>query len=164
MFSKANCPQPWLVWGEIAGWFLLGGLVTAPFSLSLSTHAVNAGFGEVALTGMIVPCFTWVVQFTLVMVCLPFPVRQHYVAELGRVCFWGSVALLPGAIINFLQLPHGLLGSVVNVLGSVCLMAWLLFRAAKRLEISTIWPISWCLTIAVNMGLFVASSWHWWGR
>jgi len=163
MFTEVDRSRSWYAWSEIACWFLLGGLVTAPFSLSLSSHAVNASFGEVALTGMLVPCFTWVVQFLLVMACLPSPERQRYAVELGRVCFWGSVALLPGSLINFLQLPQGLLGSAVNVLASVCLMAWLLFRAAKRLEISAIWPIGWCITIVVNMGLFVFSSRHWWG-
>ena len=46
----------------IAAWFLGGAVVTFPFSASLARLTTNAGFAEVIFIGMLVPCFTWVVQ------------------------------------------------------------------------------------------------------
>lgn len=162
MKATSDHPRAGLFEVEIAYWFLLGGLVTAPFSLSLYAHAANASFRGVAITGMLVPCFTWVVQLSLAAFGMPSAKGQPYAKDLGRVCFWGSVALLPGALVNALQLPYGLWMSVINVVGSVIFMAWYLFRLTKQQDISPLWPISWCFTIALNMALFVMFSWHWW--
>ena len=62
-----------------------------------------------------------------------------------------------------LCLPRALLWlSAGNVLISVAVMGADLFRRSARPGIAPGWPISWCLTITVNMGLFVWSSWGWW--
>lgn len=144
-------------------WFAGGGLVTAFFSASLYRHATQASFGEVLLTGMIVPSFTWVVQLSSSWLLLRPATRSFYWNDLGHVCFWGSVALLPAAVINALDLPFGLLGSALNVLVSVVLMGWLLLRRTQAHSIHWLWPVGWCCTIALNMAIFVTVSRHWWG-
>jgi len=145
-----------------AGWFGAGGAVTAVFSGSLAALATNAELAEVLIVGMLVPSFTWVVQMTASAIGLPSALRRLYWGDLGRVCMIGSVALLPAAIVN-LCLPQAPLWlSAGNVLISVAIMGAELFRRSSRHGIASGWPISWCLTITVNMGLFVWSSWGWW--
>ena len=145
-----------------AGWFIAGAAVTAVFSASLSALAKNAGLPEVLLVGMLVPSFTWVVQLSASTVGLTRELRRLYWGDLGRVCLLGSVALLPAAIVNLClpQAPLWLSGA--NVLASVAFMGLDLFRRSARQGILLGWPISWCLTITVNMGLFAWSSWAWW--
>ena len=53
--------------------------------------------------------------------------------------------------------------SAANVLASVVLMGCELFRRSARRGIPRGWPISWCVTITVNMMLFVWASRGWWG-
>ena len=48
---------------ETAAWFTAGAAVTAVFSGSLAALASHADLAEVLTIGMLVPCFTWVVQF-----------------------------------------------------------------------------------------------------
>jgi hypothetical protein len=111
---------------------------------------------------MIVPCFTWVVQLGASGLALPAGKRRLYWGDLGRICLLGSIALLPAALAN-LFLPHAPPWlSAANVLVSVALMGAALFRLSAGHAISAWWPLSWCLTIAVNMMLFVWSSWRWW--
>lgn len=145
-----------------AGWFTAGAVVTAIFSGSLAPAAVHATLAEVLLVGMVVPSFTWVVQLTASAVALTPERRRLYWGDLGRICLLGSVALLPAAIVNLAFQPAPLWISAANVLASVALMAAALFRLSARHGRSPAWPISWCLTITVNMCLFVWSSWKWW--
>jgi hypothetical protein len=145
-----------------AGWFAAGGTVTAVFSGSLAKLAVNAGLVEVLAVGMFVPCFTWVVQLGASGLLLPVIKRRFYWGDLGRVCLLGSVALLPAACANLWLYRAPLWVSAANVLGSVVLMGGKLFRRSARHGIAPWWPASWCLTITVNVMLFVWASWGWW--
>jgi hypothetical protein len=144
------------------GWFAAGGIVTAIFSGSLAVLAKNATLAEVLVTGMIVPSFTWVVQMSASAIGMPAAGRQVYWGDLGRVCLLGSVALLPAAVYNLCYAQPRVWWSAANVLVSVALMGVSLTRRSARHGIGVGWPLSWCLTIAVNMGLFVWSSWNWW--
>jgi hypothetical protein len=143
-------------------WFAAGGLVTAAFSGSLAALAANAGLTEVLAVGMLVPCFTWVVQLSASGIAMPAALRRLYWGDLGRVCLLGSFALLPAAVVN-LCLPgsSGWL-SAANVLASVALMGAALFRLSALHRIAPGWPISWCLTITVNMLIFLWASSKWW--
>lgn len=142
--------------------FLAGAAVTAIFSGSLAVLTKKVGLTEVLITGMIVPSFTWMVQLSAALIGLPKTQRRYYCGDLGRVCVIGSVALLPAAYANLsLPSPAGW-RSVVNVLLSVTLMGLSLFRLSARHEIDPRWSAGWCLTICVNMGLFLWASWHWW--
>ena len=58
------------------------------------------------------------------------------------------------------QAPIGL--SMWNVLASVVLMSAVLFRRSARHGIARGWPLSWCVTIPVNMMLFLCFSLRWW--
>lgn len=145
-----------------AAWFLAGGVVTAAFSGSLAVLAVNATFAEVIAIGMIVPCFTWVVQGFASTLLLPSAPRQIYHGDLGRICFWGSVALLPGALVNLVLPNPPLWLSGANILASVALMAYDLFRRCAAHRLPWGWPASWVGTICVNMTLFYLASRHWW--
>ena len=145
-----------------ACWFAAGGAVTAIFSGSLARLTTHAGLAEVLAIGMVVPCFTWAVQLSASAMGLSPNQRRAYWADLGRVCLLGSVALLPAAIVN-LCLPHAPRWfSTANVLGSVAVMAADLFRRSVRHGIAFGWPLSWCVTIAINMALFLWASWRWW--
>ena len=142
--------------------FALGGLVTSVFSGSLAVPAVHAGWVEVLAVGMVVPSFTWVVQMSASRLWLNPQLRRLYWGDLGRICLLGSVALLPAAGVNFLVHRPPLWISEANVLLSVALMAMDLFRRSARNGIPRRWPVSWCLTITVNMALFLWSSHRWW--
>jgi len=145
-----------------AGWFVGGAVVTAPFSASLALLAKHADWREVLTVGMIVPSFTWLVQLTASAVGLPARERRLYWGELGRVCFWGSVALLPAAGLNVaLAAPPGWV-SAANVLASVTLMAAMLLRRCRPHGIHPLWPASWVATITVNMAIFLYASRNWW--
>ena len=144
------------------GWFIAGGVVTALFSGSLAMLAKNAGLGEVLCVGMLVPSFTWVVQLTASGLWMPGTVRPLDWGELGRVCLLGSFALLPAAIVNLCLPQAPLWVSAANVLASVAIMGVTLHRRSTRLGIAAVWPISWALTITVNMALFVWMSRAWW--
>ncbi len=145
-----------------AGWFTAGAVVTAIFSGSLAALTSNAGITEVLVVGMVVPCFTWVVQLCASAIALTPTQRQLYWGDLGRICLRGSVALLPAAIVN-LSLPNAPQWvSAANVLASVAIMGADLFRRSARHGLVVGWPISWCLTITVNMLLFLWSSQRWW--
>ena len=142
--------------------FVLGALVTSAFSGSLAVPAVHASLFEVLAVGMIVPSFTWVVQISASAIGLSPQLRRLYWGDLGRVCLVGSVALLPAAAVNFVVSHPPLWVSSANVLASVALMAVDLFRRSAGNGISPKWPASWCLTITVNMALFLWSSHRWW--
>ena len=145
-----------------AAWFVAGGAVTAIFSGSLATLAVNAKLVEVLAVGMIVPCFTWVVQLGASGFGLPAGKRWLYWGDLGRICLLGSITLLPAACANLFVPRAPLWFSAANVLGSVAIMGADLFRRSMRHGIARGWPLSWCLTITFNMMLFVWSSRGWW--
>jgi|SoiMethySBSTD1v2_1073268.scaffolds.fasta_scaffold764425_2 hypothetical protein len=162
MNHQARMIPPRYSYPATAGWFAAGAAITAIFSGSLAALTAKAGLAEVLIVGMLVPSFTWVVQMGASAVGLPGALRRLYWGDLGRVCLLGSVALLPVATIN-LCLPQAPLWlSAANVLTSVVLMGLALFRLSAGHGIGWGWPISWCLTIVVNMGLFVWSSWRWW--
>jgi hypothetical protein len=103
-----------------------------------------------------------VVQLTASGIGLSASQRRLYWADLGRVCLLGSVALLPAAAVNLCvpDAPRWL--SAANVVVSVAVMAAALFVMASRHGIALGWPVSWCLTIATNMMLFLWASWPWW--
>ena len=145
-----------------AGWFVAGGAVTAAFSGSLARLTEKADLAEVLAVGMVVPCFTWVVQLSASGLLLPAGPRRLYWGDLGRACLLGSVALLPAAVVNLAVpgAPRWL--SAANVLASVLVMAVTLFRLSARHGPARVWPASWCLTITVNMSLFLWASWRWW--
>ncbi|MCE9604361.1 MAG: hypothetical protein K8U03_05585 [Planctomycetia bacterium] len=147
---------------ETAGWFAAGAVVTAIFSGSLAWTTERAGLMEVLIVGMLVPSFTWVVQISASAIGLAGALRQVYWGDLGRICLIGSVALLPAAIVNLCLSQAPIWVSAVNVLASVAIMAAALFRLTRGHGIAPVWPVSWCLTITVNMCLFVWSSWGWW--
>lgn len=142
--------------------FLLGATVTAVFSGSLDIPALNADLPEVLAVGMIVPSFTWLVQLSSSWLLMNRDLRHHYWAALGRACFIGSIALLPAAVANLAIPGISPWVSAMNVIVSVSLMAVDLVRQCRRNQISHRWPISWCLTIALNMTLFVWVSRNWW--
>jgi hypothetical protein len=145
-----------------AAWFMAGGLLTAAFSGSLVRLTTKAGFAEVLAVGMLVPSFTWVVQLGLATIGLAGKARRVYVGALARVCLLGSFALLPAAIVNWCAAnPPGWI-SVTNVLLSAALMGGELFRRTARSGLSPAWPTSWCLTISLNMALFLFASRAWW--
>ena len=143
-------------------WFLAGGMVTAPFSGSLVMMAKNASFAEVLTVGMIVPSFTWVVQMSAAALLMQAEQRKIYLGDLGRICVLGSFALWPAAIYNLIVAQPLLWLSAANVLASVAVMAIALFRYSAIHNRSNWWPFSWCVTITVNMCLFLLSSWKWW--
>jgi hypothetical protein len=149
-------------YAAIAGWFVAGAVVTSVFSGSLAALAENAGLTEVLLVGMLVPSFTWAVQLVASGIALPAAQRRLYWGDLGRVCLVGSLVLLPGALINLCLLQPPLWLSAANVLASVAIMGTGLFGLSDRHGIAFRWPLSWCLTIAVNMMLFVWFSRNWW--
>jgi hypothetical protein len=145
-----------------ATWFLAGAAVTTVFSGSLAALASNARLPEVLTVGILVPCFTWVVQLGASGLLMPAGKRQLYWGNLGRICLLGSVALLPAAVAN-ICLPRAPLSlSAANVVVSATIMGAELFRRSAQLGIALVWPLSWCLTITVNMMLFLCASWHWW--
>lgn len=141
--------------------FLGGAVITALFSGSLAVLAHDIDPVEVLIVGMIVPSFTWVVQFSASMIGLSAAQRRLYWGGLGRVCLIGSVALLPAGFLN-LCLPQPVVWfSALNVLMSVAVMGVILFRLCRREGIAWGCPTSWCFTICFNMGLFLWCSWHW---
>lgn len=149
---------------------MAGALVTGVFSGSLAWLTTQAQWEEVLLIGMIVPTFTWLVQLTAAAVLLPAHQRDRYWAHLGWICLLGSFVLLPVGLVNLVSIPDGRfltvaglrIWSAAGVLASVAIMAAALFRLTRRDGIPDFWPISWCITITINMTLFVLSSWHWW--
>ena len=162
MNEQRDVIPPGYSYPATVGWFIAGAVVTAVFSGSLAMLAKHAGLVEVLAIGMMVPSFTWVVQMSASALRMMSTKRRLYWGDLGRICLLGSFALLPAAIAN-LCLPQAPLWlSAANVLASVALMAGDLFRRSARHGIEPGWPISWCLTISVNMSLFVWSSWGWW--
>ena len=89
-------------------WFLGGAVITALFSGSLAVLAHDIDPVEVLIVGMIVPSFTWVVQFSASMIGLSVAQRRLYWGDLSRVCLVGSVALLPVGFLNLcLSQPTG---------------------------------------------------------
>ncbi|HEX3600869.1 MAG TPA: hypothetical protein VHU84_12045 [Lacipirellulaceae bacterium] len=142
----------------IAAWFGAGAIVTAIFSGSLAFLVPHADFREVLVAGMIIPSFTWLVHLTAAGVGLTGEVRSNYWLALGHACFWGSVALLPAALINLLMPSPPLWVSAANVLASVAVMSGLLFRGARRFQLS----VRWCATIFANIAIFTWRSWNWW--
>jgi hypothetical protein len=145
-----------------AVWFLAGGIVTAVFSASLFVLARDVSFREVLFVGMIVPCFTWVVQLSAAWLGMPPEKRRIYWGDLGRICLIGSVALLPAGIVNLVLPDVSWWVSAANVLASVALMGMVLFCFSAKHGIAFGWPLSWCVTISVNMGLFLWFSSDWW--
>ena len=93
---------------------------------------------------------------------LPAGKRRLYWGDLGRVCLLGSIALLPAAFANLFVPGAPLWFSAANVVASVALMGADLSRRSARHGIARGWPLSWCVTIIVNMMLFVWSSRGWW--
>jgi hypothetical protein len=145
-----------------AAWFTAGAAVTSVFSGSLANLASNAGLVEVLTVGMLVPCFTWIVQLAASGLALPLSHRRQYWGDFGRSCLLGSIALLPAAIANLCLRQPPLWLSAANALASVALMGADLFRRSALHGIAAGWPLSWSLTIIVNMMLFVWSSRKWW--
>jgi hypothetical protein len=145
-----------------AGWFAAGGAVTAIFSGSLAALTTQADLAEVLAVGMIVPCFTWIVQLAASSIVMTPSDRRLYWGDLGRICLLGSVALLPAAIMNLCIMQPPRWPSALNVLASVVIMAAVLFRRSALHRIRPVWPVTWCLTITVNMLLFLWASWRWW--
>ena len=142
--------------------FALGGLVTAVFSGSLVRMSAHAGFAEVLITGMVIPTFTWAVQLSASGLLLKQDLRRLYWGDLGRICLLGSLALLPAGLLNLIMSAPPLWLSAGNVVLSVVIMAADLFRRTSKYGLSPLWPISWCVTISVNMTLFYLASRHWW--
>lgn len=147
---------------KTACWFLAGGAVTSLFSGSLYKLAENISFSEVIVVGMVVPCFTWFVQIGTSGLLMQRQQRDVYWSDLGWVCFWGSVALVPAGILNLLATSPPWSLSAANVLASVAVMSILLFRLCARQAIPIVWPVSFCATISLNMAIFLWSSRHWW--
>lgn len=142
--------------------FFLGGLVTSVFSGSLVKLTSKASFVEVLSIGMIVPSFTWLVHLFASLLCMSPIQRRKYWGDLGRICLLGSLALLPASIFNCGSSNPPAWISAANVLISVAVMSVALFRLSRAHGQSLGWPISWTLTIILNMTLFVLSSWSWW--
>jgi len=142
--------------------FVGGGVVTAAFSASLVHLTTKANLMEVLSIGMIVPSFTWLVQLSASGLCLRGNARRAYWLDLGWICLIGSFALLPAAIFNFVVANPPWWPSAANVIISVALMSAELFRRSIRNGRSMGWPISWTLTIILNMTLFVMFSRSWW--
>ena len=147
---------------QTAKFMVAGALVTAVFSGSLVRIASNADLPEVLSVGLIIPSFTWVVQILASSKLLTEEQRPKYYEALGRVCLLGSFALLPAAVLNLCLAQPPFWISAANVVVSVVIMAADLFRRSARQKISWWWPASWCVTIAVNIAMFLWVSRSWW--
>jgi hypothetical protein len=162
MENGANDVPAGYSYGATSGWFIAGGAVTAIFSGSLARLTSRASLAEVLAVGMVVPCFTWIVQFAASAVAMSSFRRRIYWGDLGRVCLLGSIALLPAALANLALAHPPRWASMANVLLSVAFMGVELFRRSARHKTSFAWPAGWCLTITVNMLLFLWASRNWW--
>jgi hypothetical protein len=160
--SRNDDASPGYTYRATVAWFIAGGMVTAPFSASLARLTTSATFAEVILVGMFVPCFTWVVQTAASGWLLPATQRRLYWGDLGRTCFWGSVALLPAAAFNLVVVDPPRSPSAANVLASVLFMTADLYRRSTRHGVPLVWPLSFLPTICFNMALFLWASRHWW--
>lgn len=141
----------------IALLFILSFLVTAVFSVSLKTFFASETWLEVLGKGLVIPCFTWTVQLILTAVYLRGARRMIYWKQLGIVCLIGSAALLPSAFYNLVVAEPSPLVAVVNVLASVALMSWQLYRRVKSLGFNVLWAVSWVALIVINMSLYLYS-------
>ena len=120
--STCRC-TPRLFLPETAAWFAAGGAVTVIFSGSLAALASHAGLVEVLTIGMLVPCFTWVVQLGASAFALAPSKRRLYWGDLGRICLIGSDRSLACAAIANLCLSRAPLWiSAANVLLSGAIM------------------------------------------
>ncbi len=146
-----------------AGRFALGAVVTAVFSGSLAATSPVVGWVEALTVGMIVPSFAWLVHLSASGLLMDGRRRRLYWGDLGWACAIGSVALLPAAAFNLLMPDPPAWPSAVNVLASVAVMASDLSRRSARNGIASGWPIAWCVTIGLNMAIFLWFSRGWWG-
>lgn len=137
--------------------FLGSFLVTAVFSASLKVFFQTVSWREVLTKGLLIPCFTWMVQLLLSAVFLDGKSRLLYWNRLGWVCLIGSIALLPAAFYNFLTVQPLVWISIINVLTSVLLMAITLHMLLRRDGFRWLWTLSWVVLIVINMSLYLSS-------
>ncbi len=145
-------------------YFVLGGLLTAAFSRSLSPLTwPRRDANEVLAVGMVVPSLTWVIQLAASAARLPNPSWRAYWGDLARACLFGSAILFAAGGYNAIT-PHAPRAvSAISVAASVLFMAFDLFRRSGRHGVARSWPISWCVTIACSIALFLWVSRAWWG-
>ena len=88
------------------------------FSGSLAALASHADLVEVLTIGMLVPCFTWVVQLGASAFALPPAYRRLYWGDLGRI--WADAAGAVGT--DFFK--HGGLAALGVALGPCAMSLW----------------------------------------
>lgn|GEM_PF-889789 len=128
-------------------------LLTAVFSYSLNVF-LKEDFITLTLKTMLIPCFTWSCLLLLASVKLTGAMRQQYFHIASLVCAWGSVALVPGGLYNFIALNPDVRWSVLSVIVCVLLMSVLFYSWLKRNNFSLFWWWAYNALVVVNMGLF----------
>ena len=131
--------------------------VTAVFSTSLKVFFQALSWREVLTKGLLIPCFTWMIQLLLSAAFLGGQSRLRYWNRLGWVCLIGSIALLPAALYNFLTMNPWVWMSIANVLASVVLMAITLHVLLRGGGFRWLWTLSWVVLIVINMSLYLSS-------
>lgn len=137
--------------------FIASFLVTAIFSTSLKVFFADVPWSEVLTKGLVIPCFTWTVQFILSAVLLTRERMLDYWTQLGLICLIGSFALLPAAAYNFIATNPVEIVSKANVLASVVLMFGVLILRLRSRGFHIAWAFSFLLVISVNMSLYLYS-------
>lgn len=128
--------------------FLLSFLVTAVFSVSLKTFFTAESWTLNLSKGLLIPCFTWMVQLILSALLLRGEDRLFYWTQLGVICLVGSIALLPAAFYNFLVAAPSPVVSIASVLLCVAIMCVTLYFRLKPRRFNPFWTLGWSATLS----------------
>jgi hypothetical protein len=142
----------------IAALFTIGGgVVTAPFSLSITRLMTGDTFVQALAKGLVIPTFTWAVQLTLAALLFRGVKRYEYAVQLGSVCTLGAAALWPAALYNTIVAHPSPWVSAANVYASVFLMFMELRRRNLILGLPAYLAPVFLVTIHINMAIFATS-------
>lgn len=80
-----------------------------------------------------------------------------FLKSIGRVCFAGSVILLPYVLLSILHIADGASFFVGSLAASVLTMIYAYYRAVRKTGISLRWWFAWlcCLAVAITLQLTV---------
>lgn len=137
--------------------FIASVLLTAVFSYSLNVF-LKEDFITLTLKTMLIPCFTWSGLLIFAWIKLKGEKRRRYFFIASLVCAWGSAALVPGGLYNFMATNPDVKWSVVSVLICVLLMSVLFYSWLKQNGFPLFWWWAYNVLIVVNMGLFCLSA------
>ncbi len=135
-----------------------GGLVTAPFSISIARWMTGDTFAQALAKGLVIPVFTWAVQLTVAALLFRGTKRYEYAVQLGVVCTLGSAALWPAALYNAIAEHPSPWVSAANVYASVLFMFIELRRRNRILGLPGYLAPVFLATIHVNMAIFATSA------